>query len=164
MVRRDARIVVAGDSTILEATDAALELLDLTFEQLRALPRGSLSLEEDKLATVGFEAAWRESGRAEIFGSGSVRLLDGRLIRIRYLITPQTDGTFAIVIERADEAVSAPPRMYTAGAVLSAWRAAERSLENVAPGSDEWQAAQAEIDYFRAEYQRVARAASGQPD
>jgi hypothetical protein len=164
MVRRHARIVVAGDSTILEATDGALELLDLTFEQLQSLPPGSLSLDEDRAATAGFEAAWRESGRAEIFGSGSVRLLDGRLIRLRYLITPQADGTFAIVIERADEAVSDPPRMYTTGAVLSAWRAAERSLENVVPGTAEWNAAQAEIDYFRAEYRRVSREASVQSD
>ena len=157
MVRRDARIVVAGDSTILEATDAALELLELTFEQLRSLPPGSMSLEEDRAATAGFEAAWRESGRGEIVGSGSVRLLDGRLLRIRYLITPRSDGTFAIIIERADEAVSEPPRMYTIGAVLSAWRAAERKLENIVSGSEEWKAAQAEIDYFRAEYQRVTR-------
>ena len=160
MVRRNARIVVAGDSTVLEATDAALEILELSFEQLRSLPPGSLSLDEDRAATAGFEAAWRESGRGEIVGAGSIRLLDGRLLRIRYLITPQPDGTFAVVIDRADEAVSEPPRMYTVGAVLSAWRAAERSLEKVAPGTEEWRAAQAEIDYFRAEYQRVARGAS----
>jgi hypothetical protein len=164
MVRRDARILVAGDSTILEATDSALEILDLTFEQLRSLPPGSLSLDEDRAATAGFEAAWRESGRGEIVGAGSVRLLDGRLLRIRYLITPQPDGTYAIMIEGADEAVSEPPRVYTVGTVLSAWRAAERSLESVVPGTEEWKAAQAEIDYFRAEYQRVARGASGRAD
>jgi hypothetical protein len=164
MVRRDARIVVAGDSTVLEATDAALELLDLTFGQLRSLPPGSLSLEEDKVATVGFEAAWHEAGQGDIVGSGSVRLLDGRLLRIRYLITPRTDGSFEIIFERAGESVSEPPRMYAVGVVLSAWRAAERRLEEVIPGSEEWRAAQTEIDYFRAEYQRVARGASGQRD
>jgi hypothetical protein len=165
MVRRDARIVVTGDSKILEATDAALELLDLTFDQLRALPPGSLSLEADRAATAGFEAAWDGSGRGEIVGSGSVKLLDGRLLRIRYLITPLPDGIFEIIIERADESVSEPPRMYTVGSALSAWRAAERKLEKVAPGSDEWTAVQSEIAYFRAEYQRVARGASARsPD
>ncbi len=160
MVRQDARIVVSGDSSILEATDAALELLELTFDQLRALPPGSLSLEEDRVASSGFEVAWDRAGRGEIVGSGSVRLLDGRLIRLRYLITPQADGTFEIVIERADELVSEPPRMYTIGAVLSAWRAAERDLEEVVPGSAEWTAAQSEIEYFRAEYKRVTTGAS----
>ena len=129
MVGRDARIVVAADSTILEASASALGLLEVTFEQLRALPPGSLGLEEDRAASVGFEAAWNEAGRAEILGSGSVRLLDGRLVRVRYLITPLADGTFEIVFEPADEPVSEPPRMYALGAVLSAWRAAERKLE-----------------------------------
>jgi hypothetical protein len=160
MDRRDARIVVAEDSTILEATDAALELLELTFEQLRALPPGSLSLDEDRAAAVGFAAAWDGSGRGEIVGSGSVRLLDGRLLRIRYHITPHPDATFEVIIERADEAVTHPPRTYTVGTVLSAWRAAERKLETVVPGSEEWRSAQAEIEYFRSEYQRVARGAS----
>ena len=131
---------------------------------LRSLPPGSLSLEEDRVATDGFEAAWMESGRGEIVGSGSVRLLDGRLLRIRYLITPRPDGTFAVIIEEADEAVSDPPRMFTVGSVLSAWRAAERKLEKVIPGSEEWNASQAEIDYFRSEYRRVARGASDQAD
>jgi PAS domain-containing protein len=157
MVRRDARIVVGHDSTILEATDAALELLDLTFDQLRMLPPGSLSLDEDRAASAGFEAAWDGEGRGPIVGAGSVRLLDGRLLRIRYLITPHPDGTFEVIIERADEAVSGPPRMYTVGGALSAWRAAERKLEKVVPGSEEWKAVEAEVEYFRAEYQRAAR-------
>jgi hypothetical protein len=164
MVRRDARIVVAGDSTILDATDAALELLNLTFDQLRSLPPGSLSLEADRAATEGFQEAWDGAGRGKIVGSGSIKLLDGQLLRIRYLITPQPDGAFEIVVERAEEPVSQPARMYTVGGALSAWRAAERKLEKVVPGSEEWQAAQAEIDYFRAEYQRVAREPSGRAD
>jgi hypothetical protein len=159
MARRDARIVVAADSTILLATDAALELLDLTLDQLRQLPPGSLSLDEDKAANVGFEEAWNGSGRGEIIGSGSVKLLDGRLLRIRYLITRVADGTFEIIVERVDESVSEPPRMYTLGGMLSAWRAAERRLEQVVPGSEEWAAAEAEIAYFRTEYHRVARSA-----
>jgi hypothetical protein len=157
MVRPDTRIVVAGDSAILEASDSALELLEFTFDQLQALPPGSLGLEEHRAASVGFEAAWDGAGRGEILGSGSIRLLDGRIVRIRYMITPLADGTFEIVFERADEPVSEPPRMYTLGGVLSAWRAAERKLEKIAPGTEEWNAIQAEIGYFRAEYRRVAR-------
>jgi hypothetical protein len=73
------------------------------------------------------------------------------------LITPQADGTYEIILERSDEPVANPPRAYTLGAVLSAWRTAERELAALAPNSREWTAVQAEIDHFRTEYQRLAR-------
>jgi PAS domain-containing protein len=156
MVRQDARIVVAVDSAILEATDAALELLGLSLEALRALPRGSLALDEGHAAGDEFRAAWEASGRGEIVGTGTLRLADGRLVRIRYLVTPRSGGTYEIIIEKVEEPADRPPRMYTIGTVLSAWRAAERRLERVVPGSGEWDSAQAEIEYFRAEYRKLA--------
>lgn len=100
MVRRDARILMGADSTIIEATDAALEILGMTLAELRALPSGGLSLEEDKAGREGFEDAWQEAGRRAIVGAGTVLLLDGRLIRVRYLIDPQPDGTFEMIIEQ----------------------------------------------------------------
>lgn len=157
MVRRDARILVGADSTIIEATDAALEIVGLTLEELRALPPGGLSVEQDRSGSAEFEAAWAETGRGPILGAGTIRLLDGRLIRVRYLITPQTDGTYEVILERSEEAVTEPARAYTLGTVLSKWRAAERELGELLTGSPEWTAVQAEIDYFRTEYQRLAR-------
>lgn len=157
MVRRDARIIVDAESKIVDATDAALELLGLTLDELRALPPGGLALEEDKALTAAFQAAWRESGRGAIMGAGTARLLDGRLIRVRYLVTPQDDGTYEVILERSDEPVGEPPRTYTLGTVLSAWRAAERELAALAEGSSEWAAVQAEIEHFRQEYHRLAR-------
>lgn len=157
MVRRDARILVGADSTIIGATDAALEILGMSLDELRALPPGGLSLEEDKAGREGFEDAWQEAGRGAIVGAGTVRLLDGRLIRVRYLIDPSPDGTFEVILERSQEAIGEPPRAYTVGSVLSAWRTAERSLAALAPDSPEWAAAQAEIEHFRTEYQRLAR-------
>ncbi len=157
MVRRDARILVGADSTIIEATDAALEILGMSLDELRALPPGGLSLEEDKAGREGFEDAWQEAGRGAIVGAGTVRLLDGRLIRVRYLIDPRPDGTFEVIIERSQEAIGEPPRAYTVGSVLSAWRTAERGLAELEPDSPEWATAQAEIEHFRTEYQRLAR-------
>ncbi len=156
MVRPDARILVKSDSTILEASDAALELLGLTLDQLRSLPPGGLSLEADLDASGEFQAAWRDNGGGAVVGAGTARLLDGRLLRVRYLITPYADDTFEVILEESDEPASAPARTYTVGAVLAAWRAAERRLEAIAPGSAEWAAVQAEIEYLRSEYQRVA--------
>lgn len=45
----------------------------------------------------------------------------------------------------------------TVGSVLSAWRTAERRLAELDPDGPEWARAQAEIDHFRTEYQRLAR-------
>jgi hypothetical protein len=163
-VRRDARIHVAADATIIEVTDAALELLGMTLDQLKALPPGALSLKEDRAGSAEFKAAWHDSGRATIVGASTARLLDGELIRVRYVITPQPDGSFEVILERTDESVEEPPRTYTVGAVLSAWRAAERQLAALEPESEEWRVAQADIDYFRAEYQRVARERAARED
>jgi PAS domain-containing protein len=164
MVRRDARIIVNAESKIVDATDAALELLGLTLDELRALPPGGLALEGDKARSAAFEAAWRESGRGAIVGAGTARLLDGRLIRVRYLVTPQAGGSYEVILERSDESVAEPPRTYTLGTVLSAWRAAERELAALAKGSAEWVAVRAEMEHFRQEYQRLARKERGRSE
>ena len=157
MVRRDARILVGADSRIIEATDAALEILGLSLKELQALPPGGLALEEDRAGQERFRDAWQQAGRGAIVGAGTIRLLDARLIRVRYLIDPRPDATFEVIIERSQESVGEPPRAYTVGSVLSAWRTAERGLAELQPDSPEWDAAQAEIEYFRTEYQRLAR-------
>jgi hypothetical protein len=156
MVRSDARILVSSDSRILEATPAALELLGLTFDQLRALPPGSMSLEQDAAASAEFAAAWEGGGRPPLVGSTTVRLPAGPLTRFRYYVWSRDDGNVEVVLERSAESVAHAPRSYTIGKVLSAWRAAERQLKTLDPGSQEWQAADAENRYFRAEYRRLS--------
>jgi len=152
---RDARIHVAADLTIVEASAAALSLLEMTFEQLQALPPGGLSIESDRQASKEFEAAWTDAGRDPVIGSGTVRLLDGRLFRIQYFIVPQPDGGFEIILDRADEPVDAPSRMYAVGDALAAWRAAERTLGELEPGSPQWDEASATIARFRGDYRRL---------
>ena len=43
-----------SDPTIIEATDAAIEILGMSHDELRALPPGTMSLEEDKAGREGF--------------------------------------------------------------------------------------------------------------
>ncbi len=163
MVTSDARIVVDAESRVVSATPAALELLGLSLDQLRDLPTGSLSLEQDRDASAGFAAAWEGGGRAPVVGAGTIRLLDGSLVRLRYSVWAQDDGSVEVVFERSQESVSEPPRAYAIGKVLSAWRAAQRQLEALEPGSREWREAEAEDRYFRAEYRRLSnqRSSSG---
>ncbi len=158
MVRGDARIRVRPDATIIDATEAAQALLGMTLEQLRALPPGGLSVDPERNRSAGFETQWAASGRAPIMGVGTAKLLDDRLIRVRYLITVLEDQTYEIILESSNEAVTEPPRTYTIGGVLSEWRSAERKLAEVVAGTREWADAQRDIEYFRAEYQRLARA------
>jgi len=163
-VRGEARILVGADAKILEASDPALKLLGLTLEQLKGLPPGALSVEQDQADSERFREAWEESGRGVIVGAGTVRRLDGTLLRLRYLITPQADGNYEFVLDSSPESVTEAPRTYTVGNVLSAWRAAERKLATIAPQSSDWVAAQAEIKHFRDEYRRVVRERSARPD
>ena len=156
MVRSDARIRVGADSQVISATPAALELLELSLDELRSLPPGSLSLEQDRGSSAEFAAAWEGSGRAPMVGAGTIRRLDGSLLRLRYYIWAQDDGSVEIIFERSQESVNEPSRAYTIGKVLSAWRAAQRQLEALEPGSEEWRAAEAENTYFRAEYRRLS--------
>ncbi len=161
MVRRDARILVHDDSTILEATDGALHLLGLSIEELRDLPSGALSVEDDRAASNGFSAAWSAAGRNPILGTGTLRRPDGRLIRVSYLISVRPEGGYEVILEPSDEAVGDPGRRYTVGEALSAWRVADQKLATVDVGTPEWDAVQKEIEYFRREYHRLARDRSG---
>ncbi len=163
MVRRDARIWIGPDAAVIGATDGALDLLGLSLAELQALPPGGLSLEADVQAAEGFEAEWRKAGERPIFGSGTVRLLDGRLVRVRYVINPLPDAGFEVILERSRENVSAAPRMFTAGSVLSAWRAAERRLAEIDPDSPEWPTAKRESDHFRDEFRRVTQSGTNAP-
>jgi hypothetical protein len=158
MTAKSGQILLSADARVLEASRGALKLLDMTLDELRQLPRGSLSLAEERAAARGFEEAWQDSGRRPIFGTGTIRLPVGRLQRVRYLVTPLADGTYEVILEPAAEPVSDPPRTYTIGAVLSAWRAAERQLAALPEDDPEWARVQDEIEHLRSEYHRLARA------
>lgn len=157
MTARSGQILLSADARVLGASDGALELLGVTLDELRHLPRGSLSLAEDRAASAGFDEAWQGSGRMPVFGAGTIRLPAGGLQRVRYLITPHPDGSYEVLIQSTDESTSDPPRTYTIGTVLSAWRAAERQLAALAEGEPEWTLVQEEIAHLRDEYHRLAR-------
>jgi hypothetical protein len=160
----DNRVTLGPDGTVIEASPGALSLLEMSLEQLQALPPGGLGLERDAEASKAFESAWTQAGRADIVGAGTIRLPDGRLIRVRYLISPLPDGGFAVLLDRTADPVDAPAELYTASGVLSAWRATERRLAEVAPDSSDWQAAQEALGHFRAEYRRLVAQKMPPPD
>jgi hypothetical protein len=56
----------------------------------------------------------------------------------------------------------APPSVFTLGSVLRQWRAAERDLAELMPGSAEWARTLAEIELLRGKYQELFKSVAPQ--
>ena len=151
----DPAVVVSADGSYADASPAALELLGVTIEELRAAGRNAFAMEPmAPEESAALEAAWNESHADRAIGHATVKRPDGTTVRVRYLIESQPDGSFLVSLQPISEATTRPTTVYTMGRVLSAWRAAEQRLQTVEPGSDEWTRTQAEVDAFRDEYRR----------
>ncbi|HYH93481.1 MAG TPA: hypothetical protein VD763_10005 [Candidatus Saccharimonadales bacterium] len=154
----DATMILNADGTAADASEEALAMLGVSLDQLRSLPAGAFSPEPpDAAAEAAFREAWEEQGSPDIGGEGTLRRFDGSHVRVRFAIAPTTDGRFRAIFEAADGAVAEPPMVYTAGQVLARWRAAERELTTLAPGSPDHERVQADIDGFRTRYQEFFR-------
>ncbi len=150
----DAVMILDTDGTSLDATPAALELLGVSLDQLRSLPPNAFSPEPRDLdADAAFRSIWQDEGSPDIGGETTIQRLDGTKVRVRFAIRALDDGRFEAVLEPVTAPVSARPTVYTAGQVLSEWRAAERQLTTLEQGSPEWQRVQRLIEAFRARYQ-----------
>lgn len=152
----DARFVVSPDGSVDEANDAALRLLGVTFEELRAAPRGTFSVRDDPEERDALQEAWADAGVVAAVGETAVRRADGDVIRVRYVLGLREDGRYLLGMRPLDAVPDQPMTMFTsAGDALAAWRAAERRLEVLAPGSLEWESVRAEIASLRDEYRRL---------
>ena len=146
-------LTLNADGTTADANDAALALLRVTLDELRALPPGALSVEPpDPAASEAFREEWQRAGTPDIGGEGTLRRPDGTTVRVKFGIARLDEGRFLAIMEEIPGHPEAPPVLYTAGQVLAEWRAAERRLAAIAEGSAEWEAVSAEIDVFRRRY------------
>jgi hypothetical protein len=60
--------------------------------------------------------------------------------------------------EAPEQTQDAASRIHAVGEVLREWRAAERTLGELAPGTPEWTRALGEVELLRSRYQQVSRA------
>jgi PAS domain-containing protein len=151
-----AALIVDADGQVADADDRALEMLGVTFEQLRTLPPGAFNAQPaDPDADRAFRSSWEARRSPDLVGESTIKLLDGTLKRIRFAIVPLDSGQFRIILEPAESPVGQAPKVYTAGQVLSEWRAAERRLADLPPGSADADAVRAEIERFRTTYQEI---------
>ncbi len=148
--RGTAVIVALADGTVTDATPAALDLLGATLEELKAAPPGTLSArpapqaEQDALRTE-----WEDAGTPTLGGESTLKRRDGTERRVRYLVDQDPQGRFIIVLVPLDAPPDAEWTVNGLGDVLTAWRAAERRLEEIASGSPEWRNVTAEIMTLR---------------
>lgn len=162
--RRSGWVRLSTAGRYLDADEAALAMLGMTLAELRHALPGSFSAEPpDPAATEALRGEWERTGRGALAGSTTVKRPDGSELALRFLIEPQPNGTMLAVIEAMPEAGKSahPTVIYTVAGVLSAWRAAERQLEALTPGSPEEVQLRAQIDNLRSEYRRLVDARRG---
>lgn len=155
----NATIVLDSDGSYIDATPPALSLLGVTLDELRALPPGSLAADQmDEAERAALRSAFEQAGATTAVGATTLRRPDGKSIRVDFLIDRQPDGTFMAQIKPSAARIATSTVFVSAGEVLAAWRATERKLETLPADSHEAKSAEAEIRFFRSEYQRLAAA------
>ncbi len=153
-----ATLTIRADGVVDDASPDALELLAVTLPELQALPQGAFSADPpDPAANDAFRTQWEAEGRPDIGGQATLKRLDGSMVRVRFAISESQDGRFVAVLDPIKAPVDAPPTLYTGGQVLALWRAAERQLDALAPGSPERAEVESEIERLRQLYQELFR-------
>jgi len=155
----EARFVVTPDGVVEEADAGALELLGVTLEELRAAPRGAFNASGKTQAVDALRAAWAASGATAAIGETAVRRADGTIVPVRFVAGVRDDGKYLIGVRRLEGRSPTHDLVFSsAGQALTAWRTAERRLEDLVPGGVEWERVQAEVALLRSEYRRLFEA------
>jgi PAS domain-containing protein len=147
----------------VDANAAALELLGVSLVELRtsAPDRFAIRPTPDS-EQAALRNQWEIGGAPPLVGTAGLRRADGTTIRVSYAIEAEESG-FRARMHPVDGSPEAPPSIFAVGDVLREWRAAERVLAVLAPGSPEWQRTSGEIELLRGRYQQLFKAAGPSP-
>jgi PAS domain-containing protein len=156
-----AEAVIALDSggRYVDANEAALALLGVSLAELRSSAPDRFSI---RPTTEPEQAAlrdqWQRRGAHQpLVGTAGMRRADGSTIRVGYEIEA-SDAGFLARLWPVEGAPEAPASVYTVGDVLREWRAAERELAELTPGTPEWTRASSEFELLRGRYQEFFKA------
>ena len=148
----------------VDASPTALELLGVTLAELRSSERDRFALRADGDAEeTAMRARWEAGGAQPLAGTTGLRRADGTAIRVSYTLE-RIDTGFRTRIWEVEGAPEAPSTVLSVGDVLREWRAAERALAELAPGSPELARMLNEIGLLRSQYQQLFRAAEPATD
>jgi PAS domain S-box-containing protein len=159
----DAAITLDRSGRYVDANAAALALLGVSLDELRGSAPDRFSMVPTVDADQAAARAHLESSSSPLVGTTGLRRADGTTVRVAYAIESAETGYLArlwVIGGSPHE----PATIHTADEVLRNWRAAERALAQLAPGTREWARTLSEIEVFRNEYQELFRAVDPSPE
>jgi PAS domain S-box-containing protein len=158
----EAVIHVDAAGRYIGANRAALDLLGVSLEELLASGPDRFAITPaDTSEQAALRAEWESDGSRPLIGTAGLKRADGSTIRVSYAIEATGTG-FSARIWQVEGSPQAPPSVFTVGAVLREWRAAERILAELRPGTAEWARTLDEIEMLRSQYQELFRSAAPQ--
>jgi PAS domain-containing protein len=151
----EAMIHIDAAGRYVRANKPALKLLGVTLTELRASAPGRFAVRPlDDAEQTAFRAEWESGGAHPLIGTAGLKRADGATIRVSYAIEADGPG-FRARLWQVEGSPEAPPSIFTVGSVLRQWRAAERQLEELIPGTPEWARTLAEVEMLRGQYQEL---------
>jgi PAS domain S-box-containing protein len=159
----DAAITLDRSGHYLDANAAALDLLGVSLDELRGSAPDRFSMGPPVDADQAAARAHLESSSSPLVGTTGLRRADGTTVRVAYAIESAETGYLARLWV-IDGSAHEPATIHNADEVLRNWRAAERALAELTPGTREWARTLSEIEVFRNEYQELFRAVDPSPE
>jgi PAS domain-containing protein len=154
---RAAEAVISIDATgrYVGANEPALQLLGVTLAELRASPPDRFAIRPaNHSERAALRAEWESAGSRPLVGTTGLKRADGTTIRVTYAIETAGSG-FRARMWQVEGSPEAPPVVLSVGSVLREWRAAERDLAELKPGTLEWARRLSEIELLRNRYQQL---------
>lgn len=153
----EAIISIDSDGRYLDANAAALALLGVTLAELRKSSGDRFSMRAPSVdEQAALRAEWESVGSRPLVGTTGIRRADGTTIRVSYAVETIDPG-FHVRLWEIPGSPDAPPSLFSVGEVLRSWRAAERELAELKPGTPEWTRTLSEIEMLRRQYGELFR-------
>lgn len=157
MAKGAAEAVLSLDATgrYVGANKPALQLLGVTLAELRASSPDRFAIRAvDQSEQAALRAEWESAGSRPLIGTAGMKRADGTPIRVSYAIETVGSG-FRARLWEVEGSPEAPPIVFTVGSVLREWRAAERNLAELVPGTPEWRRILGDIELLRDKYHEL---------
>jgi PAS domain-containing protein len=157
VARAAGEAVLSLDATgrYIGANKPALKLLGVTLAELKASSRDRFAIRPSNEAEQeAFRAEWESAGSRPLVGTAGMKRADGTPIRVSYAIEALKSG-YRARLWAVEGSPEAPPSVLTVGSVLREWRAAERTLAELRPGTPEWRRILSDIELLRDKYHEL---------
>jgi PAS domain-containing protein len=159
VAKRPAEALISLDAQgrYIGANKPALELFGVTLAELRAASPDQFAIRPtDPSEQAALRQAWESTGSRPLVGTAGLKRADGTTIRISYAIETARAG-YRARLWQIKGSPEAPPSVFSVGSVLREWRAAERNLSELVPGTPEWRRTLGEIELLRDTYHELFR-------